>query len=41
MPLIPYTLAPFIQARPWLSKLFKPLAGWYHGAAGYRQMGLR
>lgn len=41
MPLIAPSLAPYIKARPFLSKLFKPLTGWYTSASGYRQMGLR
>lgn len=36
-----YSLAPFIEARPWLYKMVKPIAKWYRGAAGYRQLGLR
>ncbi|KAL2204155.1 14 kDa subunit of cytochrome bd ubiquinol oxidase [Sarocladium strictum] len=35
------SLAPFIQKRPWLLKKLQPLAQWYLGSAGYRQMGLR
>ncbi|KAF2848903.1 ubiquinol-cytochrome c reductase complex 14 kDa protein-like protein [Plenodomus tracheiphilus IPT5] len=35
------SLAPYIIKRPWLYKLFKPLASWYANAAGYRQLGLR
>ncbi|ORY65532.1 cytochrome b-c1 complex subunit 7 [Pseudomassariella vexata] len=35
------SLAPFILKRPWLTKMFKPLATWYTSAAGYRQLGLR
>ncbi|KAK0652990.1 cytochrome b-c1 complex subunit 7 [Cercophora newfieldiana] len=35
------SLAPFIRARPWLSKLVTPVANMYSNAAGYRQMGLR
>ncbi|KAK4224731.1 cytochrome b-c1 complex subunit 7 [Podospora fimiseda] len=41
MPLVAPTLAPYVKARPWLSKLVQPLANWYIGASGYRQMGLR
>lgn len=36
-----YSLAPFIQARPWLHKALTPIANWYGNAAGYRQYGLR
>lgn len=35
------SLAPFVQARPWLRNALKPLANWYANAAGYRQLGLR
>ncbi|KAK3358902.1 cytochrome b-c1 complex subunit 7 [Lasiosphaeria hispida] len=35
------SLAPFILARPWLTKLLKPVTNWYSSAAGYRQLGLR
>ncbi|KAH8171390.1 ubiquinol-cytochrome C reductase complex 14kD subunit domain-containing protein [Sarocladium implicatum] len=35
------SLAPFIQKRPWLLKMVQPVAQWYMGSAGYRQMGLR
>ncbi|KAI1081219.1 14 kDa subunit of cytochrome bd ubiquinol oxidase [Whalleya microplaca] len=35
------SLAPFILKRPWLRKMFEPLAGWYSQSAGYRQLGLR
>jgi ubiquinol-cytochrome c reductase subunit 7 len=35
------SLAPAIAKRPWLLKLFKPLASWYANAATYRQFGLR
>ncbi|KAK4162667.1 cytochrome b-c1 complex subunit 7 [Cladorrhinum sp. PSN259] len=41
MPLIAPTLAPYINARPWLAKLIKPLSNAFIGASGYRQMGLR
>lgn len=37
---MPASLAPFIAARPWLLKLFKPAAAWYANAASYRQLGL-
>lgn len=36
-----YSLAPFIQARPWLRKMITPIAQWYGNASGYRQLGLR
>jgi ubiquinol-cytochrome c reductase subunit 7 len=36
-----YTLAPFIRKRPWLMRVFSPLANWYANAAGYRQLGLK
>ena len=36
-----YTLAPFVQARPWLRNALMPIANWYANAAGYRQYGLR
>ncbi|KAI9754701.1 MAG: Cytochrome b-c1 complex subunit 7 [Lichina confinis] len=35
------SLFPFIQARPWLYRLVKPIAAWYCQAAGYRQLGLK
>ncbi|KAH7325857.1 cytochrome b-c1 complex subunit 7 [Stachybotrys elegans] len=35
------SLAPFVLKRPWLTKALMPLANWYTGAAGYRQLGLR
>jgi len=35
------SFAPFIIARPWLSKLVKPIANFYINAAGYRKLGLR
>lgn len=35
------SLAPFVQKRPWLLKMLQPVAQWYMGSAGYRQMGLR
>lgn len=38
---MPASLAPFIAARPWLFKLFKPAAAWYANAATYRQLGLQ
>ncbi len=38
---MPASLAPFIFARPWLYKLFKPAAAWYANAATYRQLGLQ
>ncbi|KAK3996678.1 cytochrome b-c1 complex subunit 7 [Cladorrhinum sp. PSN332] len=41
MPLVAPSLAPYVTARPWLLKLFKPLTSWYTGASGYRQLGLR
>jgi len=31
----------YIMKRPWLKSWFVPLAEWYKGAAGYRQLGLR
>lgn len=34
------SLAPFVLKRPWLHKLLTPVANWYSGAAGYRQLGL-
>jgi hypothetical protein len=37
---MPSSLAPFIYARPWLYKMFKPAAAWYANAASYRQLGL-
>lgn len=37
---MPASLAPFIGARPWLLKLFRPAASWYASAASYRQLGL-
>lgn len=35
------TLAPFIRSQPWLANLLKPVANWYVGLSGYRQLGLR
>ncbi|CAP73944.1 uncharacterized protein PODANS_2_12970 [Podospora anserina S mat+] len=35
------SLASYVTKRPWLSKLLKPVAGWYSNAALYRQMGLK
>jgi hypothetical protein len=35
------SLAPYIAKRPWLMKMFVPLAKWYCNAAGYRKLGLR
>lgn len=35
------TLAPFIRSQPWLHNLLKPVANWYVGLSGYRQLGLR
>jgi ubiquinol-cytochrome c reductase subunit 7 len=35
------SLAPYVLKRPWLAKMLQPVAAWYTGAAGYRQMGLR
>ena len=35
------SLAPFVLKRPWLAKMLEPVAAWYTGSAGYRQMGLR
>ncbi|KAF2275149.1 14 kDa subunit of cytochrome bd ubiquinol oxidase [Westerdykella ornata] len=35
------SLAATVSRRPWLKKLFTPLANWYVNAAGYRQLGLR
>ncbi|KOS22784.1 Cytochrome b-c1 complex subunit 7 [Escovopsis weberi] len=35
------SLAPFVLRRPWLAKALTPIANWYAGAAGYRQLGLR
>ncbi|CAK7205021.1 Cytochrome b-c1 complex subunit 7, mitochondrial [Sporothrix eucalyptigena] len=35
------SLAPFIKQRPWLLNALKPVANWYVGLSGYRQMGLR
>ncbi|KAI0134399.1 cytochrome b-c1 complex subunit 7 [Xylariales sp. AK1849] len=35
------SLAPYVMKRPWLRKMFTPVANWYANAAGYRQMGLR
>jgi ubiquinol-cytochrome c reductase subunit 7 len=38
---MPYSLAPFVLRRPWLTKMLKPVASWYADAAGYRKLGLR
>ncbi|KFA61388.1 hypothetical protein S40285_03607 [Stachybotrys chlorohalonatus IBT 40285] len=38
---MPVSLAPFVLRRPWLVKALTPIANWYTGAAGYRQVGLR
>ncbi|TKA70263.1 hypothetical protein B0A55_07760 [Friedmanniomyces simplex] len=35
------TLAPFIQARPWLMRWMRPMARWYFDNSGYRKLGLR
>ncbi|ERT01787.1 ubiquinol-cytochrome c reductase subunit 7 [Sporothrix schenckii 1099-18] len=35
------SLAPFVRSQPWLNSLLKPVASWYVGLAGYRQLGLR
>lgn len=35
------SLAPFIRSQPWLNNLLKPVANWYVGLSGYRQLGLR
>ncbi|KAI9900896.1 hypothetical protein N3K66_005158 [Trichothecium roseum] len=35
------SLAPYILKRPWLYNMLKPVANWYVGASGYRQLGLR
>ncbi|KAK4249083.1 cytochrome b-c1 complex subunit 7 [Corynascus novoguineensis] len=40
MPVAPSLYSAAVK-RPWLMSLFKPLAGWYSNAAGYRQMGLK
>ncbi|KAF2086142.1 ubiquinol-cytochrome c reductase subunit 7 [Saccharata proteae CBS 121410] len=35
------SLAPFIIKRPWLTKIFMPLAEKYLNLAGYRKLGLK